>query len=143
MSILRRAVQEAGGFDPGFDGNGYFAETDLCLTAGELGYRIVFDPAAEILHLQSPSGGCREPDHARHTYYSVKNNTRLFLKHSPRIALPIFVARILAYVFAKAAYRRDRRILTQGLRALARGLSQSSRTRRQGVHDSKSRSAAA
>lgn len=124
MSILRSALIEVGGFDAGFDGNGYRAETDACLRLIRAGYELYFEPRAELEHLMAPRGGCRMPDKAEHTYYFIKNGLRLYRRHSPVMALPWLVLRSMAYVAAKAAFNRDTAILSRGLFAVARGLSE-------------------
>jgi len=53
---MRRAVfDEIGGFDEllGLDLN----DIDFCLRAVERGYRIVYEPLAELVHYESPSRG--------------------------------------------------------------------------------------
>ncbi len=62
MSFRREALQAIAGFDEGFIGNARREETDACLRLlkafpdGE----IRFNPAARLLHLMSPTGGCRD-----------------------------------------------------------------------------------
>jgi GT2 family glycosyltransferase/glycosyltransferase involved in cell wall biosynthesis len=53
LAIRRDLFERLGGFDPHFQ-NG-FEDVDLCLRAGELGYRIVYAPRSEIVHLVSSS----------------------------------------------------------------------------------------
>ncbi len=54
---LRRAVfAEAGGFNAAHFAIA-FNDLDLCLRLGELGYRVVFTPFAELFHLESQSRG--------------------------------------------------------------------------------------
>ena len=125
MSFLRSALVEAGGVDEGFDGNGYFWETDLGLRVRRSGYRIVFDPQARLRHLMAKSGGCRLPDKSIHTYYYVKNGMRLMRRHSPKAALLIFIPRTFCYLLAKAAYNMNPKIFTKGLGALWTGATQS------------------
>jgi GT2 family glycosyltransferase len=49
--LVRREVLDAvGGFDEGFFF--FLEETDLCLRAGRKGFRVVFVPAARLIHLQ-------------------------------------------------------------------------------------------
>lgn len=51
----RRVFEELGGFDEslGLDLN----DVDFCLRAGRLGYRVLYEPAAELVHHESPSRG--------------------------------------------------------------------------------------
>jgi GT2 family glycosyltransferase len=48
MLIRREVVDRIGGFDPRFFL--YFEEKDFCLRAGQAGWRVWFDPAAEVVH---------------------------------------------------------------------------------------------
>ena len=125
MSLRKEVLVRAGGFDEGFDGNGYRCETDACLRVKALGFRVLFDPTAELDHLMAPAGGCRTRSKAEHTYYFVKSGIRLYRRHSPRLGLPAFAARMTAYVSAKSAYNRDPEILKLGLRGVYDGLTQS------------------
>jgi GT2 family glycosyltransferase len=124
MSFRRQAVEQVGGVDEAFDGNGYFWETDLCLRilqAAPAGTRLVFEPAASLKHLMAPSGGCRMPDKAMHTHYFLKNGMRLCRRHCHPLAVPIFGARMKFYLLAKAAYNLSPRILWHGWRGLLKG----------------------
>lgn len=118
MSLLRSVLLEAGGFDTEFDGTGYRCETDLCLRVTRFGKRMIFEPAAELVHLMAPRGGCRTTDKAIHTYSYVKNGLRLYRKHSPWISRPYFSLRMGAYVTLKAIYNHDFRIFMLGWKAI-------------------------
>lgn len=125
MSFLRTALLEVGGFDQEFDGNGYFFETDGCLRVLAAGYRMVFDPRAELVHLMAGAGGARIKDKSRHTYYFVKNGIRLYKKHSPALGLPFYLIWLTDYVMLKAIYNRDPAILRRGYLAVWDGIWQS------------------
>ena len=58
MAIRRSVFEELGGFDEalGVDLN----DVDLCLRAIDGGYRVVYEPRAELVHHESPSRGRRE-----------------------------------------------------------------------------------
>lgn len=127
MSFYRDILIKSGGFDLAFDGNGYFFETDASLRVVEGGYRIHFEPRAYVKHLMAPRGGARITNKAVHTYYFVKNGIRLGRRHSPLLGQPWIAARFIFYVIAKALYNRDQRIMTQGLKGLTQGWTQSLR----------------
>ena len=57
MLIRREVVERIGGFDPRFFL--YFEEKDFCLRAGQAGWRVWFDPAAEVVHHIGGSSGDR------------------------------------------------------------------------------------
>jgi GT2 family glycosyltransferase len=124
MSFRREVLVAAGGFDAGFDGNGYRAETDACLRVVRAGHRLVFEPRATLRHLMAPAGGCRILDKSEHTYYFVKNGLRLYRRHSPALGAPAFALAMAGYALAKAAYNRDPKIATRGVRAVWDGLTQ-------------------
>lgn len=58
LSLLREAVIQVGGFDPGFQ-LAWREDSDLCFRIHELGYRIRFRPAAALTHLSASEGGTR------------------------------------------------------------------------------------
>jgi GT2 family glycosyltransferase len=125
MSFYRTVLQEVGGFDLAFDGNGYFFETDGSLKVHRAGYRIVFDPRATLKHLMAPAGGARIKSKATHTYYFVKNGIRLCRKHSPPLALLNCTLRMIFYFAAKSLYNRDLSIFFKGLEGLREGIANS------------------
>ena len=59
MSFRKEAILKAGGFDECFGGSTHLEETDLCMRIIKEGYKIVFDPQAELIHLKDTKGGCR------------------------------------------------------------------------------------
>ena len=55
MMVKREAYEKAGGFEEEL--TVAFNDVDLCIRIGELGYRIVYDPYAELYHDESRSRG--------------------------------------------------------------------------------------
>ena len=53
-------VQRARRFDEHF-APGYYEDTDLCFRVRQLGYRMVVQPASEIMHFEGASSGTRSP----------------------------------------------------------------------------------
>jgi GT2 family glycosyltransferase len=55
MASRRTVFEELGGFDEelGIDTN----DIDFCLRAGQRGYRVLYEPLAELIHYESPSRG--------------------------------------------------------------------------------------
>ena len=49
MLIRRQAFEEVSGFDPGYFM--YFEEMDFCLRLARAGWRVVYDPVAEVTHM--------------------------------------------------------------------------------------------
>jgi GT2 family glycosyltransferase len=122
MSFLRSALLRIGGFDPRFDGNGYFFETDAGLRLRKAGYRMVFDPQAGLDHLISPRGGARIHDKSVHTFHFVKNGVRLYRRHSPLLGLPLYLAWLGFYSAAKSARNLNLSIFLKGLKGIWLGL---------------------
>jgi GT2 family glycosyltransferase len=58
MMCRRSAFEEAGGFTEELAVA--FNDVDLCLKIGSLGYRIVFDPYAELYHDESRTRGAED-----------------------------------------------------------------------------------
>lgn len=57
MSFRRDLLRSLGGFDENIEI--FRDDSDMCLRVIEAGYRIVFEPEAELIHLNCPSGGTR------------------------------------------------------------------------------------
>jgi GT2 family glycosyltransferase len=87
LASRREVFAELGGFDEtlGVDLN----DVDFCLRAGEAGYRTIYEPAAELIHYESPSrgtaGGVDDIVHflARWEQY-IKQGDRYFNPHLTR-----------------------------------------------------------
>lgn len=58
MAVRRTVFDEVGGFDESFPVS--YSDIDLCLKLRQRGYRIVWTPHAELLHLESASRGSGE-----------------------------------------------------------------------------------
>lgn len=61
-SARRSAFLDIGGFDECFAGYSYGDDYDFAIRFTEAGYKIVYDPTAALIHLQSPIGGLRIVD---------------------------------------------------------------------------------
>jgi len=96
----RKSVfDEVKGFDEKFTGNAMREESDLSLRIKKLGYRIVFDPTATVIHLREPHGGARKTDDRFYWYFHFfSNETYFFLKHRHGILLPVFLLTRLSYI---------------------------------------------
>lgn len=56
MAIRREFFESQGGFDDRFY-PAYYEEVDLCYTARQMGYRVVYTPRAVLIHHESPTLG--------------------------------------------------------------------------------------
>ena len=80
MSFRRSALEEIDGFDPSFEGNALWEESDVCFRLRRQGYQIRFEPRAALDHLIAPAGGCREKmlwdsgfSYQNETLFHIKN----------------------------------------------------------------------
>ena len=99
MSFRKEALIKAGGFDERFGGSAHLEETDLCLRIRRGGYKIVFDPKAELIHLKDTKGGCRAENYKQWFYWYGHNNMLFFLKNFNRYLFPIFFASSFIFLF--------------------------------------------
>ncbi len=61
--LIRRALfRELGGFDEGYRNS--FEDVDLCLRATALGWRVLYEPASVLFHLESQTPGRSDHDRA-------------------------------------------------------------------------------
>ena len=58
LSFRRSVVEALGGFDERYTGNAFRWETDFSLRLVRAGYRIRYDPEAQVLHHYATPGGC-------------------------------------------------------------------------------------
>lgn len=125
MSFRKSLLVEAGGFDEGFIGNGYFYESEASLRITKVsGKTLVFDPNATLKHIAAPRGGARIHDRSIHNAFFCYNALRFHRQHCPSAVLPVTVLKIFFVTIAKALFRRDFKIASRGLSAIAKGLRQ-------------------
>ena len=98
-------VQDLGGFDKRF-APAYFEDTDLCIRIRQAGYRIVYDPAVVVYHLeygtsQDATAAQQRIDKAHHIFYE---------KHQDRLT-PAFASGNANHLFARATKIPGKRIL--------------------------------
>jgi GT2 family glycosyltransferase len=103
MSWRRAVLLRVGGFDEGYIGRANWEETDLSLRVRRLGYRLLYDPAAAVVHLMAEGGGSRDPGRrsARYVYESHYNNAYFFARHFPSRYLPAFLKREVGWIVVK------------------------------------------
>jgi GT2 family glycosyltransferase len=78
MSFRRAVFEAVGGVNGGYVGTEVYNETDFSCRVRALGHQIRFEPAAEILHLRAPRGGCAQRTGSLRTPYSLYHNAILF-----------------------------------------------------------------
>jgi len=77
MAVRRDVFVRAGLLDPGYF-PAYFEETDLCLRVRRLGYRVVYQPGARVVHHESTTTGKFTQ---RYYYLYHRNRVRFLLKN--------------------------------------------------------------
>jgi len=77
MAVRREVFTRAGMLDPGYF-PAYFEETDLCLQACRMGYRVAYVPGARLVHHESTSTGKYSN---RFLYLYHKNRIRFMVKN--------------------------------------------------------------
>lgn len=84
-SLIMRvsAFEQVGGFDEGFFL--YFEEVDLCRRARRAGWRVVYEPRAQVLHLGGQTTGVRSG--TRRPAYWYESRRRYFVKHYGTVGL--------------------------------------------------------
>lgn len=81
LAIRAPLWRALGGFDPLF-APAYYEETDLCLRLHQAGFRVVYDPAIRLCHLEFGSAASDDDAVA-----AMKRNRTLFLaRHQPLLA---------------------------------------------------------
>lgn len=96
MSCRKDLFTKLGGFDERFTGNAARFENDFCLRARNAGYRVVFEPSAEVIHYYNSEGGHSN----RHLYGTsaesqawyvsyFRNMVYATLKHMPVRVWPV------------------------------------------------------
>jgi len=101
MSFLRRAIEQAGGFDPAYSGTAFLEDADASTRVAAAGWELWFEPAAGLQHLSVPSGGVRQPDPHRTEWWRFHNTGYYVRRHRSPLAAPS-----VALTFAAIASRR-------------------------------------
>lgn len=122
MSFRKEALVKAGGFDERFGGSAHLEETDLCLRIRKAGYKIVFDPKAELIHLKDIKGGCRAENYKQWFYWYEHNNMLFFLKNFSRSLMPVFIVSSFIRLLLSACKRLNPLIIVWGISGYRAGL---------------------
>lgn len=122
MSFLKKALVEVGGFDVGFGGTAHLEDADMSLRVRSLGYEMRFCPAASLVHLLEPVGGCR-PRNTRDWFFWYGHNLcRFYRKNFPAYVFPLQCLHFVLRLPLQAAKRGNLRIISWGLSGFTRGL---------------------
>ncbi|MDD3296484.1 MAG: glycosyltransferase [Candidatus Omnitrophica bacterium] len=120
VSFRKELLLRVGGYDERLIGTSSFDDADVSFKIRKLGYRIVFEPLAEAVHLQA-RGGCRDILPGEKVYWYYHNFMLFYLKHMCKIFFPIFFLRQLISIFRRAFIGKSRGIVLKGIRGLKDG----------------------
>lgn len=107
MSYRRDAIDAIGGFDRRLRGTALLEDTDFSYRVRAAGWKLLYDPACELVHLSAPSGGVRVEDALRGEIWRFRNTAYFVLKHRGPRHFPRFLATFSAIAAARAAKWRD------------------------------------
>lgn len=107
MSWRRRALIEAGGFDEAYAGTSLLEDADASVRVRAVGWRLVYEPDAAVVHHHRPTGGVR-PQRPADAIRWRFHNTALFLRrHRGCAALPPFAVTFAAIAARSALTHRS------------------------------------
>jgi GT2 family glycosyltransferase len=92
MSYRAEACKRIGGFDRKYTGTALLEDTDFSERIRQDGWILLFEPAAELVHLSALQGGVRVEDALHTEYWRFRNCTYWMLKHRGPKALPLLLA---------------------------------------------------
>lgn len=132
MSYRMEAVRQVGGFDRNYTGTALLEDTDYSWRVHRAGWKLIFDPLAELIHLSAPSGGVRVEDALRGEKWRFRSTAYFVRKHRGRRALPAFFATFGVIAASRAVRWRDPSVVSELIRSINEGLS----THARGVDES-------
>jgi GT2 family glycosyltransferase len=107
MSYRMAAVRQVGGFDRRYTGTALLEDTDYGYRVGAAGWKLLYEPGAELVHLSAPSGGVRVADALRAECARFRSTAYFVRKHRGARGLPPFAATFGAIALARALRWRD------------------------------------
>ena len=124
MSFRMAAVRQIGGFDRRTH---MLEDTDFSVRVRKAGWRLVFEPAAELLHLSTPSGGVREGDGLPTECQQFRSTAYYVLKHRALSGVPTFVITFTLIAMLRAVRFRSVSAIFALYRAMSQGFSDARR----------------
>lgn len=118
MSLRRRALAEAGPFDPGYAGTALLEDADLSTRVRALGWRLRYEPRAGVDHEHHDAGGVRV---GRASAWRLHNTAYFVRRHRARRDLPLVLATSAAVALRVAVRERDPLAVGRLAVAFARG----------------------
>jgi GT2 family glycosyltransferase len=130
MSFRMAVVREIGGFDRRTH---LLEETDFSTRVRAAGWRILFEPAAELLHLSTPAGGVRDATPLETERRRFRSTAYYVRKHRGWLGLPGFVMTFAIIALLRATELRSLNALPTLCRAIIDGLAEARRGADQSV----------
>ena len=87
------------------------------------GWKLLYDPRCELVHLSAPSGGVRVEDALRGETWRFRNTAYFVLKHRGMAQFPRFALTFGAISLARAARWRDPSVVAKLAAAVKAGIS--------------------
>ncbi|MDD4955179.1 MAG: glycosyltransferase family 9 protein [Candidatus Omnitrophica bacterium] len=122
LSFRRELLIKTGGYDERLIGTGSFDDADVSFKIRKLGYKIVFEPMADAVHLLSV-GGYRDLSFEEKMYWYYHNFMIFYLKHMHKVFLPLFLIRQVCGSFRRAFTKKNPAVINFSLSGLASGVS--------------------
>lgn len=131
MSLRAEIFKQIGGFDRNFAGTALLEDADFSTRAISAGWRLVFEPSAELLHLSAPSGGCRVGSDQSREWWRFRATAYYIRKHRGVLGMIPFLLTFSLIGIRKAIQWRTGGALVH----LATGVAAGLRTLRQGTDE--------
>lgn len=121
VSYRKDLLVRVKGYDERLIGTGSFDDADVSLKIRRLGYKVIFDPAAEVRHLRA-KGGYRDLTFRDLVYWYYHNFIIFYLKHIRNIFFPFFLGRQVFGIIRRSLIARDSGLIIYGIKGLIYGL---------------------
>ena len=106
FSIRKKVIFDVGPFDENFLYTAWGEEYDFSLRLKNKGYRIVYNPKAEIFHLNYNKGGCNRRDRFNYnTIYSHSHNMSYLVEKNNLNR--VFYIYLIWYVYKRVFFKKD------------------------------------
>jgi GT2 family glycosyltransferase len=122
MSYRMEAVRQVGGFDRRYTGTALLEDTDYGYRVGAKGWKVLYEPRAELVHLSAPTGGVRVEDALRAECARFRSTAYFVRKFRGAAGLPAFACTFGAIAVARAVRWRDPSAPARLWRAAREGL---------------------
>lgn len=98
MLVRRDCFEEIGGFDEAFDF--YGEDADFCVRAKKVGWNVVFEPSARIVHLRGTTS--TQTDMAKYTRLLLDGMSQFVAKHGGALRASLFDFLLLLSLWERA-----------------------------------------